>query len=58
MNLGNDDLIDFQIKVYLSISYLSLKDYQKVQSAIFGFLKKSVYMDRKRLIPNFEVFER
>ena len=30
-----------------------LKDYQKVQSTIFNFLKKSVYMDRKQLIPDF-----
>lgn len=51
--LGNDDLIDFQIKSTYRF-LLKLKDYQKVQSAIFGFLKKSVYMDRKQLIPNFE----
>ncbi len=51
--LGNDDLIDFQIKSTYRF-LLKLKDYQKVQSAIFGFLKKSVYMDRKRLIPNFK----
>ncbi|MEP5612134.1 MAG: hypothetical protein ABJP45_07775 [Cyclobacteriaceae bacterium] len=51
--LGNDDLIDFQIKSTYRF-LLKLKDYQKVQSAIFGFLKKSVYMDRKQLIPNFK----
>jgi hypothetical protein len=51
--LGNDDLIDFQIKSTYRF-LLKLKDYQKVQSAIFNFLKKSVFMDRNQLIPDFE----
>lgn len=50
--LGNDDLIDFQIKSTYRF-LLKLKDYQKVQSAILNFLKKSVYMDRKQLTPDF-----
>lgn len=52
--LGNDDLIDFQLRSTYRF-LLRFKDYQKVQSAIFSFLKKSVYMDREQLIPNFEL---
>ena len=51
--LGNDDLIYFQIKSTYRFM-LKLKDFQKVHAAIFKFLKKSIYMDRKILIPYFK----
>ncbi len=55
--LGNDDLIDFQIKSTYRF-LLKLSDYQKVQSAIFKFLRQSVYMDRKQLIPEFKILRK
>ncbi|MEO1255051.1 MAG: hypothetical protein AAFY41_09225, partial [Bacteroidota bacterium] len=51
--LGNDDLIYFQIKSTYRFM-LKLKDFQKVHAAIFKFLRKSIYVDRKSLIPYFE----
>lgn len=51
--LENDDLIFFQIKSTYRFM-LKLKDFQQVHAAIFRFLKKSIYMDRKKLIPYFE----
>lgn len=51
--LGNDDLIDFQIKSTYRF-LLKLSDYQRVHSAIFNFLKNSVFMDRKKLIDDFK----
>ncbi|MEP0985342.1 hypothetical protein [Ekhidna sp.] len=51
--LGNDDLIYFQIKSTYRFM-LKLKDFQKVHEAIFKFLRKSIYMDRKTLIPVFK----
>ena len=51
--LGNDDLIYFQIKSTYRFM-LKLKDFQKVHEAIFRFLRQSIYMDRKTLIPNFK----
>ncbi len=50
--LGNDDLIYFQIKSTYRFM-LKLKDFQKVHEAIFKFLRKSIYMERKSLIPYF-----
>lgn len=51
--LGNDDLIYFQIKSTYRFM-LKLKHFQKVHEAIFKFLRKSIYMDRKTLIPYFK----
>ncbi|MEP2948810.1 MAG: hypothetical protein ABJO91_02295 [Ekhidna sp.] len=51
--LGNDDLIYFQIKSTYRFM-LKLKDFQKVHAAIFKFLRKSIYMDRKSLLPYFK----
>lgn len=51
--LGNDDLIYFQIKSTYRFM-LKLEDFQKVHGAIFKFLRQSIYMDRKTLIPYFE----
>ncbi len=51
--LGNDDLIYFQIKSTYRFM-LKLKNFQKVHEAIFKFLRQSIYMDRKTLIPHFE----
>ncbi|MEO9485654.1 MAG: hypothetical protein ABJG47_19505 [Ekhidna sp.] len=51
--LGNDDLIYFQIKSTYRFM-LKLKDFQQVHAAIFKFLRKSIYMDRKSLIPYFK----
>ncbi|MEP1034716.1 hypothetical protein [Ekhidna sp.] len=51
--LGNDDLVYFQIKSTYRFM-LKLKDFQKVHAAIFKFLRKSIYMDRKSLIPYFK----
>lgn len=50
--LGNDELIDYQIKSSYRF-LLKMKDMQKVQVAVFQFLKKSVYMNRKELTPHF-----
>ncbi|NQZ77691.1 MAG: hypothetical protein HRT61_16550 [Ekhidna sp.] len=50
--LGNDDLLYFQIKSTYRFM-LKLKDFQQVHEAIFHFLKRSIYMDRKKLIPSF-----
>ncbi|WP_144017381.1 hypothetical protein [Ekhidna lutea] len=52
--LGNDDLIDFQIKSTYRF-LLKLSDYHRVHSAIFNFLKNSVFMDRKMLIQDFKI---
>jgi len=51
--LGNDDLIYFQIKSTYRFM-LKLRDFRKVHAAIFKFLRQSVYMDRKMLIPYFK----
>jgi len=51
--LGNDDLIYFQIKSTYRFM-LKLEDFQKVHAAIFKFLRQSIYIDRKTLIPYFE----
>jgi len=51
--LGNDDLIYFQIKSTYRFM-LKLRDFQKVHAAIFKFLRRAVYMDRKTLLPYFE----
>ncbi len=51
--LKNDDIIYFQIKSTYRFM-LKMKDFQKVHAAIFKFLRQSIYMDRKTLIPNFE----
>ncbi|MEM6814824.1 MAG: hypothetical protein AAF600_10570 [Bacteroidota bacterium] len=51
--LGNDDLIYFGIKSTYRFM-LKLKHFQKVHKAIFKFLRQSIYMDRKTLIPHFE----
>lgn len=50
--LGNDDLIYFQIKSTYRFM-LKLMDFQQVHSAIFQFLRKSIYMERKKLINSF-----
>lgn len=52
--LGNDDLIDFQIKSTYRF-LLKLSDYHRVHSAIFNFLKNSVFMDRKKLEYDFRL---
>lgn len=54
--LGNDDLIDFQIKSTYRF-LLKLSDYQRVHSAIFNFLKNSVFMDRKKLEHDFKILK-
>ncbi len=51
--LGNDDLIYFQIKSTYRFM-LKLKDFQKIHTALFKFLRKSIYMDRKSSIPYFK----
>lgn len=50
--LGNDDLIYFQIKSTYRFM-LKLENFQKVHEAIFKFLRQSIYLDRKTLIPYF-----
>ena len=50
--LGNDDLIYFQIKSTYRFM-LKLENFQKVHGAIFKFLRQSIYLDRKTLIPYF-----
>lgn len=51
-DLGNDELIDYQVKTTYKF-LLKLKDMQKVQQAVFKFLRKSGAIDRKQLIPYF-----
>ncbi|MEM9897709.1 MAG: hypothetical protein AAF789_15235, partial [Bacteroidota bacterium] len=51
--LGDDDLLFFQIKSTYRFM-LKMKDFQQIHSAIFRFLRKSIYMDRSTLIPYFK----
>lgn len=51
--LKNDDLIYFQIKSTYRFM-LKLENFQKVHEAIFKFLRQSIYMDRKTLLPYFK----
>jgi len=50
--LGNEDLIEYQIKSTYKF-LLKLEEMQKVQHAVFEFLKKSVRMDKNELTPYF-----
>lgn len=50
--LGNNELIEYQIKNTYKF-LLKLKDMGKVQSAVFEFLKKSIYINEDQLTPTF-----
>ncbi len=54
--LGNDDLIDYQIRsTYRYL--LKIKDLQQVQTEILKFLKHSVFMNRADLRDNFKTLK-
>lgn len=50
--LENKELIEYQIKTTYKF-LLKMEDMQKVQKAVFKFLKKTVYMDINKLTPYF-----
>lgn len=50
--MGNDDLIDYQIRSTYRF-LLKMEDLQMVQQAVLSFLKRSVYMDRRDLRSHF-----
>ena len=50
--LENDELIEYQIKSTYKF-LLKLEDMGKVQTAVFEFLKKSVYVNEEQLLPRF-----
>jgi len=50
--LGNNELIEYQVKSTYKF-LLKLEDMGKVQSAVFEFLKKSVYVNEDQLMPSF-----
>ena len=54
--LGNDDLIDYQIRS--TFRFLSkMKDVQQVQREILKFLKNSVFMNRADLVEDFKMLK-
>ena len=54
--LGNDDLIDYQIRSTYRF-LLKVKDLQQVQVEILKFLRHSVFMNREDLTDNFKILK-